>query len=127
MAGYNTGGAGYVFSRETLRIFKKALDEGGCRQGGGEHIFVANCLRSQGVKLVSTRDSSGRETFFHFKIAPQFIQGRPPYTFLSKYSFPLPYKNGPECCSDYPNTFHKVTTEMMRLLEYLIYRVKVKA
>ena len=76
MAGYNTEGTGYVFSRETLRIFKKALDEGGYRQGGGEDIFVANCLRSQGVRLVSTRDSSGRETFFHFKIAPQFIPGR---------------------------------------------------
>ena len=84
MAGYNTGGAGYVFSRETLRIFKKALDEGGCPQGGGEDIFVANCLRSQGVKPVSTRDSSARETFFHFKIASQLIPGRPPYLSFSR-------------------------------------------
>ena len=125
--GYNTGGAGYVFSRKTLRIFEKALDKGSCPLKGGEDIFVANCLRSQGVKPVSTRDSSGRETFFHFKIAPQLIPGRPPHGFLSNYSFPLPYTNGPECCSDYPNTFHKVNPEMMYLLEYLIYRVKVKA
>ena len=125
--GYNTGGAGYVFSRKTLRIFEKAQDEGSCPLKGGEDIFVANCLRSQDVKPVSTRDSSGRETFFHFKIAPQLIPGRPPHGFLSNYSFPLPYKNGPECCSDYPNTFHKVNPEMMYLLEYLIYRVKVKA
>ena len=88
--GYNTGGAGYVFSRETLRIFKKALDEGGCPRGGGKDIFVGKCLRSQGVKLVRTRDSSARETFFRFKIAPQLIPGLPPYKFLSKYSFPLP-------------------------------------
>ena len=36
--GYYNGGAGYVFSRErreTLRIFKKALDEGGCPREGG--------------------------------------------------------------------------------------------
>ena len=125
---YNTGGAGYVFSRETLRIFKKALDEGGCPRGGGEDIFVGKCLKSQGVRPVSTRDSRGRETFFQFRTASQLIPGRPPHKFLSKYSFPLPYKNGPECCSDYPNTFHKVTPEMisMYLLEYLIYRVKVK-
>ena len=126
--GYNTGGTGYVFSRETLRIFKKALDEGGCPRGGGEDIFVGKCLKSQGVRPVSTRDSRGRETFFQFRTASQLIPGRPPHKFLSKYSFPLPYKNGPECCSDYPNTFHKVTPEMisMYLLEYLIYRVKVK-
>ena len=124
--GYNTGGAGYVFSRETLRIFKKALDEGGCPRGGGEDTFVGKCLKSQGVRPVSTRDSSGRETFFQFRTAPQLIPGRPPHGFLSNYSFPLPYKNGPECCSDYPNTFHKVTPAMMYLLEYLIYRVKVK-
>ena len=124
--GYNSGGAGYVFSRETLRIFKKALDEGGCPRGGGEDTFVGKCLKSQGVRPVSTRDSSGRETFFQFRTAPQLIPGRPPHGFLSNYSFPLPYKNGPECCSDYPNTFHKVTPAMMYLLEYLIYRVKVK-
>ena len=122
--GYNTGGAGYVFSRETLRIFKKALDEGGCPPGGGEDIFVAKCLKSKGVKPVSTRDSSERETFF--QRALQLTPGSPPHEFLLKYSFPLPYKIGPECCSDYPNTFHKVKPEMMYLLEYLIYRVKVE-
>ena len=58
--GYNNGGAGYVFSRErreTLRIFKKALDEGGCPRGGGEDTFIGKCLKSQGAKPVSiTRD-----------------------------------------------------------------------
>ena len=123
--GYNTGGAGYVFSRETLRVFKRTLYEGGCPRRGGEDTWVARCLRVQDVKPVSTRDSSGRETFFQFGIAPQLIPGRP-NDFLSNYSYPLPYKNGPECCSDYPNTFHKVKPEMMYLLEYLIYRVKLR-
>ena len=59
-SGYNTGGASYVFNRErreTLRIFKKALDEGGCPRGGGEDTFIGKCLKSHGVKPVSiTRD-----------------------------------------------------------------------
>ena len=42
---------------ETLRIFKKALDEGGCPRGGGEDTFIEKCLKSQGAKPVSiTRD-----------------------------------------------------------------------
>ena len=87
-----------------------------CPLKGGKDIFVGKCLRSQGVKPVSTRDSSGRETFFLFKIALQLKSGRPPHGFLSNYSYPLPYKNGPECSSDYPNTSHKVAPEMMYLL-----------
>ena len=50
--GYNTGGAGYVFSRETLRIFKRTLYEGGCPRRGGEDTWVARCLRVQDVKPV---------------------------------------------------------------------------
>ena len=87
-----------------------------CPLKGVIDIFVGKCLRSQGVKPVSMRDSRGRETFFHFKIAPQLKSGRPPHGFLLNYSYPLPYKNGPEYCSDYPNTFHKVEPEMMYLL-----------
>ena len=66
--GFNTRGAGYVFNRKALRIFEKAQDEGSCPLKGGEDIFVANSLRYQGVKPVSTRDSSGRETFFILKL-----------------------------------------------------------
>ena len=67
--GFSTGGAGYVFNRKTLRIFEKALNEGSCPlKGGKDIIFVANCLRSQGVKPVSTGDPSGREAFFILKL-----------------------------------------------------------
>ena len=57
MAATTVKGPATFSAAETLRIFKKALDEGGCPRGGGEDTFIEKCLKSQGAKPVSiTRD-----------------------------------------------------------------------
>ena len=57
---YNSCG-GYVFSRETLRRFKKALGEPSCPQHYPfEDVAVGKCLKAQGVVPVRTTDSSGK-------------------------------------------------------------------
>lgn len=61
-AGAYNSGAGYVFSRETLRKQKKALGEPIAAHT--DYLFedVGKCLIAQGVLPVTTLDSSGKES-----------------------------------------------------------------
>lgn len=67
--GYMSGGAGYVLSREAVRLFTQELKEGTrCRKdnAGMEDVEMGKCLEKVGVKVVDSRDSLGRETFHPF-------------------------------------------------------------
>ena len=118
--GFNSG-AGYIFSRETLRRFKKALEEPSCPQHYEfEDVAVGICLRAQGVQPAdNTRDSNGREQIMPLPLEQHLLPGRSPGW------YPRFYKEGPECCSYYPSIFHVIKPDMMYQLEYFIYRVKI--
>ena len=120
--GIHNSGAGYVFSRETLRRFKKVLGESSCPQHHSfEDVAVGKCLKAQGVVPVRTTDSSGKETFMALPLESHLM----PLTFTLPWWYPKFYKEGAENCSEYPYLCHKVTPEIMHQMEYLIYRVKV--
>lgn len=65
---YMTGGAGYVLSREAVRRFAVSHNDSTlCRPGlhGPEDVEMSRCLQRLGVSFVDTRDSQGRNRFFH--------------------------------------------------------------
>ena len=128
--GYNSGGAGYVFSRETLRKFIAALGSKftkRCPKGYflDEDVAVGRCLKTMGIIPSNTRDLSDRETFMPFKPKLHLTPGYPVGAWIYEYNF-RPYKDGPECCSDHAISFHYVSPAEIYHLEYMVYRLKIE-
>lgn len=78
-AGYLSGGAGYVLSKESLRrLAQQGLtDESKCssQPGGDEDVEMGKCLESLNVTAVDTRDSFGRGRFFPFSVEKNVVPG----------------------------------------------------
>ena len=58
-----TGGAGYVLSREAVRLFLSGHDNPAkCRPGnsGPEDVEMSRCLQRLGASFIDTRDKHGR-------------------------------------------------------------------
>ena len=123
---FNSGGAGYVFSRHALRIFAKLLDDPSrCKtKARAEDVETSRCFQAEGVLAEDTRDELGRETFHCFRPEHHLIPGFvPKERWGYKNSF-FPYIDGPDCCSDQSISFHYVTPNMMYVLDFLIYRLR---
>jgi len=128
---FNSGGAGYVMSRTTLKkLYETGLDHPKCHiheHTSMEDVQVAGCLRRVfGIYLTDTRDDQGRERFHPFSPATHYNL-EPPEAGEKKgwyeiYNEEWGLKYGVECCAPDSVSFHYIKKPaMMRHLHQLLY------
>lgn len=127
--GYMSGGAGYILSKEGARRFvEEAIpDSSKClaEETEMEDIEISRCLENVGVKATDTRDAHGRGRFF--PLGPEFHlfpNHKDKNFWYWNYTY-YPTKNGLDSVSDITISFHYVAPNMMHVLEYLIYHLRL--
>ncbi|XP_063695660.1 glycoprotein-N-acetylgalactosamine 3-beta-galactosyltransferase 1-like [Culicoides brevitarsis] len=126
---FMSGGAGYILSREAVRIFnEKALkDKEKCSQSddGAEDAEMASCLSAFNVTFGDTRDEFLKERFFpldlDFLLNEEFTDKDFWYYTDAQY---VHNETGLECCSNTAIAFHYESPVHMLVFEYLLYHMK---
>ena len=113
---FNSGGAGYVLSRGTLRKYiTTGYDHPHCnphRHTAMEDVMIAECLRKVfNIGLTDTRDDQARERFHPF--APgNHLSWAPPqpgvHDWYFDYNQEWGLKQGLECCAPDSVSFHYI-------------------
>ncbi|ESO84526.1 hypothetical protein LOTGIDRAFT_131924 [Lottia gigantea] len=118
--GYNSGGAGYVLSKEALRrLVIDGMNADECVMRGAEDVRMGNCLSGIGVKVGETSDALGRSRF-HAIIPEHVILGQ----FMTWYANFTSTQGGMESLSNYAITFHYVGPLAMQEMEYFLYYLR---
>jgi len=122
--GYHSGGAGYILSREAVKLLgKKGLtNDTICRgeQDGTEDVEMGTCMQNLGVNIVDSRDKEEEERFIPVNLETVFFAER---TWLDDYMKYKP-KHGFDCCSKAAISFHYIGHQQMYIFEYLIYKLR---
>lgn len=144
---YMSGGAGYVLSKESVRLFvEQALPNTiNCSNDtfGDEDVEMGKCLKSVGVKLGDSRDEFGKErfsplppyfllnpdqnkTFWYYTMSYYEERAVIFYIFVpSKIKIIMKFLfKGLDCCSDSAISFHYVYATDFNVLEYFVYHLK---
>ena len=127
---FNSGGAGYVLSRGTLRKYvTQGLNHERCtphKKTSQEDVEIAQCLHKLfNIGLVDTRDDQGRERFHPFAPGTHYtwMPPKPPAKdWYEQYNEEWPVKLGKDCCAPDSVSFHYVKKPaMVRHLHSLLY------
>ncbi|KAI8119306.1 Glycoprotein-N-acetylgalactosamine 3-beta-galactosyltransferase 1 [Lucilia cuprina] len=124
--GYMSGGAGYVLSKEALRLFAEHAYPNRvlCRQtpGGSEDKEMGTCLQNVGVVAGDSRDELKRGRFFPTSLYSHIIP-KPKSSWYWRYIF-YATEDGLNCCSDYSISFHYVQPNYMYVMDFLVYKLR---
>lgn len=114
--GYQSGGAGQLFSLESLKRLHASISQDKC-QYIVEHGDVATglCMMESNVSLGNSLDSKGRERFHPMTLEDHYYGKLPDW--LIRYS-QNPVKSGKECCSEDSITFHYIENKDMLELAF---------
>ncbi|KAL5012402.1 hypothetical protein ScPMuIL_010953 [Solemya velum] len=127
--GYMSGGAGYVMSREALtRIVEKGFhNKSYCPdvELGLEDVYIGKCMENLGVLAGDSRDEESRERFHpllpELVLVPGLIRNTSWFWF---YNFYKPGA-GPEYVSPMSISFHYVGPNLMHVMDFFVYQLKL--
>jgi hypothetical protein len=116
--GFQSGGAGILFSHEALKRISNNIGKGICNQikGHGD-LAIGKCAYLSNVRIGISLDDYGRERF-HPLSFPAHFNGYIP-EWLKTYSS-NDIKIGDECCSDETISFHYTSAEQMEFFGNMI-------
>ncbi|XP_059147927.1 glycoprotein-N-acetylgalactosamine 3-beta-galactosyltransferase 1-like [Physella acuta] len=121
--GYNSGGAGYVLSKEALRRLCERDDAEKCiKTNTDEDVEMGRCLESLDVRIGESLDQFGKTRFHGFPL--QTVMDSHCDTGYESYDYYNCSNKGWQWLSDYAVTFHYISPINMFQLDYFIYRLR---
>ncbi|XP_041356507.1 glycoprotein-N-acetylgalactosamine 3-beta-galactosyltransferase 1-like [Gigantopelta aegis] len=122
---YNSGGAGYVISKEALTRYgvQGRANKSICRQDGeAEDLSFGECMENLGVVIGNSADSSGRTRFHCFMLNAHLVGDFPDWY----YNFSVKaVAKGIDSVSDYAISFHYCRPQDMYMFEFLVYHLQL--